>query len=57
MTPDECEMVYSQFVVENYYGGVSEPITPEYFKERWEEMSEVDKTALTDRARRGKKDT
>lgn len=49
-----CEVgfdkLYDQFVAENYYGGDSEPITPEFFREAWAEMSEAERAALIKRA-------
>jgi hypothetical protein len=42
----KIEDIYQQFVVENYYGGDSEPITPEYFRECWAEMSDDEKAGL-----------
>lgn len=54
MDEEPFELIYGQFVVENYYGGTSEPITPEYFKERWEEMSETEKIELIEKAKKVK---
>lgn len=45
------DAIYEQFVVDNYYGGSSEPITPEHFKEYWGEMSEARKAELIERAK------
>ena len=49
-TPEE-QLAYERFVIENYYGGDSEPITPEFFKEIWDEMSEVNRAELIKRAK------
>lgn len=45
------EKVYNQFVIENYYGLDTEPVTPEFFKERWSEMSDEQKAGLIERAK------
>lgn len=50
MIGDRYDRAYNQFVVENYYGGDSEPITPEFFKESWDEMSEAQRAELVKRA-------
>lgn len=44
------EQIYDRFVIENYYGGDSEPVTPEFFKECWGEMSWVEKLILIERS-------
>lgn len=44
------DKLYDQYVVENYTGSTGEPITPEFFREIWDEMSESEKTALIRRA-------
>ena len=44
------EKLYEQFVVENYIGSSGEPITREFFREVWAEMSESERTALIRRA-------
>jgi hypothetical protein len=46
----EYEAVYNQFVIENYYGGDTEAITPEFFEEAWEDMSDTRKAELIRRA-------
>ena len=47
---EEYEKIYGQFVVDNYYGGSSLPITPDFFEECWEEMTEVQKKKLSEKA-------
>jgi len=44
-------LVYDQFVVENYYGGDSEPVTPDFFREVWGEMNDTQKIDLAKRAK------
>lgn len=44
------EKLYGQYVVENYMGSTGEPITPEHFREAWDEMSESEKASLIRRA-------
>lgn len=48
LTLELYEKIYDRFVVENYYGGNSEPITPEYFEEAWSEMIQSQKQELID---------
>jgi hypothetical protein len=46
------EMVFSRYVVENYVD-VTQPITPDFFRERWAEMTDEEKSALIERAKKG----